>query len=297
MHLKERKMTTATVSSEKSKAQTNIPKYEFKKLNLEEIAPHQKRLRKNYNCKYFKGAVAEKGVLQPIIVQRKENNGNGNRKYVVIDGMRRCLAARKVGEKEIMALIAPPDMNLLETAVLLNMQRDDLRPIEAAEALQALLDNYNKNSKNNGGKIYNQGHLAKFIGKPRTTINELLSLNDLPDEIKDECRGSDDYSKSYLLEIRKKLEKVRKISAKSKIWEKEKKKRDTSKNGPKSRKTISNFDKGVKFSSPTNDVCLTIQRKKNETGMINKESLEAVFNDVIETFGMHYKIVFEPIKE
>ncbi len=131
-------------------------------------------------------SIREKGVLQPILV-RKEPAGEG---FVIIAGERRWRAAKAVGLKEIPALMRDAQ-DALEVALIENVQRENLKPLEEAEALMRLKQ----------ARGFTDQALAKIIGKSRTSVTELLTLNQLPNSIKDQCRTSDLWTRSQLLQL------------------------------------------------------------------------------------------------
>lgn len=144
--------------------------------------------------KYFDDAAHEElaasirsvGVLQAITV-RKDPAGTG---YIIISGERRWRAAKAAGLSKIPALVHD-DQNALEIALVENVQRENLNPIELAESLLKLRE----------ARAFSDSDLARVIGKSRPSVNELLSLNHLPESVREECRTSDKYSKSQLLEV------------------------------------------------------------------------------------------------
>jgi len=131
-------------------------------------------------------SVKEKGVLQPILV-RKDPAGNG---FILIAGERRWRAAKAGGLKQIPALMRHAD-DAAEVALIENVQRQNLNPIEEAEALARL----------KAAKSFTDQQLARIIGKSRASVTEILTLNQLPDAIKAECRTSDTWTKSQLLTL------------------------------------------------------------------------------------------------
>lgn len=144
--------------------------------------------------KYFSDAslddltasIREKGVLQPILI-RKEPAGGG---FIIIAGERRWRAAKAIGLKEIPALVRDAQ-DALEVALIENVQRENLKPLEEAEALMRLKQ----------ARGFTDQALAKIIGKSRTSVTELLTLNELPESIKDQCRTSDIWTRSQLLQL------------------------------------------------------------------------------------------------
>ena len=128
-------------------------------------------------------SVKRNGVLAPLII-RKE----GDIIYLVA-GERRLKAGLMAGLKEVPAIITTQDP--AEIALIENLQREDLNPIEEAEGYQRLME-----SKN-----YTQNEVAERINKSRVTINEALILTNLPEEIKNKCRQTSTYSKRVLVEV------------------------------------------------------------------------------------------------
>lgn len=129
-------------------------------------------------------SVKERGVLQPILTRR-----NGDR-YIIIAGERRVRAATAAGLTKIPALVRQDD-DPEELALIENLQREDLNPIEEAEALLRLKQRHH----------YTDEALAKVIGKSRKSINDSLALTRLPDAIKDQWRTSAKVQKSLLLQL------------------------------------------------------------------------------------------------
>ena len=131
-------------------------------------------------------SVAEKGVIEPLIVRTR-----GDR-FQIIAGERRYQAAVQVGLRELPVVIRDVDDNeVIELALVENIQRKDLTAFEEAEALSHLAQ---KSS-------YTHEALARKLGKSRTSITESLALNVMPEEIKNLCRLADISSKSLLLQI------------------------------------------------------------------------------------------------
>jgi ParB family chromosome partitioning protein len=130
--------------------------------------------------------VKEKGVLQPVLV-RPDPDG---KHFMLIAGERRWRAAKAAGVAEIPALIRTEE-DSLEVAIIENLQRENLHPLEEAEALLRLKTI----------KEYTDQELAHVIGKSRKAVNESLLLTQLPESIKAEWRTSATASKSQLLQV------------------------------------------------------------------------------------------------
>jgi ParB family chromosome partitioning protein len=131
-------------------------------------------------------SIAEKGIIEPIIVRQR-----GSR-FQIVAGERRYQAAVQVGLRDIPIVIRDvDDHEVIEIALIENIQRKDLTPFEESEALQSL-----------GTRCgYTHEDMARKLGKSRTSITESLSLNNMPDEVKNLCRLADIASKSLLLEV------------------------------------------------------------------------------------------------
>jgi len=116
-------------------------------------------------------SIKERGVIQPIVVRRSEDQDD---KFEIIAGERRWLAAQNAGLHEVPAVeVEANDLKSLEFAIVENVQRQDLNPIEEAQSYQKLIEKFN----------YDQEKVAKFIGKSRTHIANCLRLLSLPKDI------------------------------------------------------------------------------------------------------------------
>jgi ParB family chromosome partitioning protein len=116
-------------------------------------------------------SIKERGIIQPIVVRRSEDQDD---KFEIIVGERRWLAAQNAGLHEIPVVeVEANDLKSLEFAIVENVQRQDLNPIEEAQSYQKLIEKFN----------YDQEKVAKFIGKSRTHIANCLRLLSLPKDI------------------------------------------------------------------------------------------------------------------
>jgi len=131
-------------------------------------------------------SIAEKGVIEPLVLRVR-----GDR-YQIIAGERRYQAAVQVGLKELPGVIRDADdAEIMEIALVENLQRKDLTPFEESEAMHVLAQKCG----------YTHEMLARKLGKSRTAVTESLSLQAMPDEIKNLCRLADISSKSLLLQV------------------------------------------------------------------------------------------------
>ena len=131
-------------------------------------------------------SIAEKGIIEPIVVRQR------GARFQIVAGERRYQAAVQVGLREMPIVIREVDDNeIIEIALIENIQRKDLTPFEESEALHRWPTRCG----------YTHEDMARRLGKSRTSITESLSLNDMPDEVKNLCRLADIHSKSLLLQI------------------------------------------------------------------------------------------------
>jgi len=145
-------------------------------LSLTEIIPNKYQPRKNFdeeNLNDLVNSIKERGVIQPIIVRKSNTN---NSQYEIIAGERRWLAAQRAGLHEIPVVVTnADDLKSLEFAIVENVQRHDLNPLEEAQGYKRLIDEFS----------YDQDKVSKFIGKSRSYISNSLRLLNLPKEVLD----------------------------------------------------------------------------------------------------------------
>ncbi|MGE3956339.1 MAG: ParB/RepB/Spo0J family partition protein [Vicinamibacterales bacterium] len=131
-------------------------------------------------------SIAEKGVIEPIVVRQR-----GDR-FQIVAGERRYQASVQAGLRELPVVIREADdAEVLELALIENLQRKDLTAFEEAEALHGLAEKCG----------YTHEDLARRLGKSRSSVTESLSLCQMPEEIRNLCRLADISSKSLLLQV------------------------------------------------------------------------------------------------
>ena len=144
------------------------------KVSISSIVRNKFQPRKNINKEQLEeltNSIKERGIIQPIIVRRQLGTSD---KYEIIAGERRWQAAQNAGLHEVPVVeIQADDLKSLEFAIVENVQRDDLNPIEEANGYKKLIDEFN----------YDQYKVSKFIGKSRTHITNFLRLLTLPNEV------------------------------------------------------------------------------------------------------------------
>ena len=148
-------------------------------LKLNDISPNEDQPRKTFNdekIEQLTASIAESGVIQPIIVTKKKGG------YRIVAGERRWRAARLAGLTVIPAIVRDlTDSETLEQALIENIVREDLNPIEEAFAMQSLLKSHK----------LTQDKLAKELGKPRATIANTLRLINLDESIQEFIKHGD----------------------------------------------------------------------------------------------------------
>ncbi|MEO0292693.1 MAG: ParB/RepB/Spo0J family partition protein [candidate division WOR-3 bacterium] len=151
-----------------------IPKIEEDKVPIDQIIHSPLQPRKKINDEELEGLVAsikQNGILQPVLLRRLEDG-----KYELVYGHRRFEAAKRAGLKEIPAVFRKlSDREVLELAIIENIQREDLTPLEEAWAYYRLNVEFN----------LTQEEIAERVGKARTTITNKMRLLSLPEEVKE----------------------------------------------------------------------------------------------------------------
>ena len=144
------------------------------KISISSIVPNKFQPRKKFekeSLEELSNSIRERGIIQPLIVRKSEDKEN---KYELIAGERRLQASQNAGLHEVPVVILKADnLKSLEFAIVENVQRKDLNPIEEAEGYQRLINEFH----------YDQEKVAKFIGKSRAHISNCLRLLSLPKKI------------------------------------------------------------------------------------------------------------------
>jgi ParB family chromosome partitioning protein len=131
-------------------------------------------------------SISEKGIIEPLIVRQR-----GDR-FQIIAGERRYQAAVQAGVRDVPVVVREvDDAEVIELALIENLQRKDLTPFEEAEAMQGLAERCG----------YTHEDLARRLGKSRTAVTESLALMAMPPEVRTLCRLADISSKSLLLQV------------------------------------------------------------------------------------------------
>ena len=143
------------------------------KLSIGDLFPNKFQPRKIFDeesLNDLQKSIKERGIIQPIIVRKS----NENSKYEIIAGERRWLAAQKAGLHEVPVVVTEADdLKSLEFAIVENVQRNDLNPLEEAQGYQRLIKDFS----------YDQEKVSKFIGKSRSYITNCLRILTLPSDV------------------------------------------------------------------------------------------------------------------
>ena len=144
------------------------------KISISSIIRNKFQPRKNFDKEKMEeltNSIKERGIIQPIIVRKSSDQSD---KFEIIAGERRWQAAQSAGLHEIPVVeIEADNLKSLEFAIVENVQRRDLNPIEEAQGYKKLIDDFN----------YDQEKVSKFIGKSRVHVTNCLRLLTLPDEV------------------------------------------------------------------------------------------------------------------
>jgi len=154
---------------------------------VEDIEPNPRQPRQSLgDLSELTASVREKGVLEPLLVRKVAG------RFQIIAGERRYRAAVEAGLVEVPCVVhEASDAEMMELALVENLQRKDLTAFEEADGLDVLAEKYG----------YTHEMMAEKLGKSRSSITEALSLTEMPESVRQLCRLADIHSKSTLLQI------------------------------------------------------------------------------------------------
>ena len=143
-------------------------------VSISDLVPNKYQPRKFFdetNLEDLTNSIKERGMIQPIIVRKSNENIS---KFEIIAGERRWLAAQRAGLHNVPVVVTEADdLKSLEFAIVENVQRHDLNPLEEAQGYKRLIDDFS----------YDQEKVSKFIGKSRSHITNSLRLLTLPEQV------------------------------------------------------------------------------------------------------------------
>jgi ParB family transcriptional regulator, chromosome partitioning protein len=154
---------------------------------IEDIAPNPRQPRQDIgDLTELVASIRENGILEPVLVRP------ANGRFQIIAGERRYRAALEVGIVDLPCIVREAtDAEVMELALVENLQRKDLSPFEEADGLKALAGTFG----------YTHEKMAQKLGKSRTSITETLALAVMPEDVRDLCRRADIQAKSLLLQV------------------------------------------------------------------------------------------------
>ena len=224
-------------------------------INISQIQPNPKQPRKNFKeseLNQLATSIKNQGLIQPIIVRPTNNN-----QFEIIAGERRWRASQLAGLHEIGCVVRQiNDNDILETALIENIQREDLNAIEEAEGYAIL------NSKHG----LSHDEIANSIGKKRVTISNALRLLKLPPEIRKSIRDGKISAGHGRAILQKKT-----ISAMQKFWKKI-------------------IDESLSVRAAESHAKPSPKTKKIKKLKIQKGSIKAIENQLVEIFGTKVKL-------
>jgi len=176
---------SAKIRPEMFGASADLPR--ISELDIEKIEPNPDQPRKYFDeesLKELAASIESRGLLQPILVRVGEGDT-----YIVVAGERRYRAHKLLNRATIAAIITSGDSD--ELALIENMQRENLTPVEEAEGIKRLIEKHG----------YHHEDAARIVGKARNTVTSLLKILSLPEDILEECKASNIATKTFLIEL------------------------------------------------------------------------------------------------
>ena len=176
-----------------------------KMIPLDRIRPNPNQPRKELGDLHdLTLSIREKGVLEPLLVRFDPEDDM----YTIISGERRFHASKAAGLMEVPCIEKDADSaEMLELALVENLQRKDLNPFEEAEGLHQLAEQFD----------YTHEEIARRIGKSRATVSETLALRAIPPAVRQKCEGMGILSKSLLVEIARQPNEKKMLEAAEKL--------------------------------------------------------------------------------
>jgi len=182
----------AHVTSERGNIVESITSTQTLTVPCDAIDPNPRQPRQNFgdeSLRLLSVSVRENGIIQPLIVVLRPSSNEEGPRYQLIAGERRLRAAQLAGIKVVPVIVKSANpQQMLEMALIENLQREDLNPIEAAHAYQMLVEEYN----------LTQEEVARRVGKDRSTISNHLGILRLPQEVQDKLAlGYDSFTAGH----------------------------------------------------------------------------------------------------
>ena len=170
---------------------------EYYYIKIDNILPYKKQCRKQYKDEELASlaeTIKDYGVMQPLTVIKSSQSGF----YEVVSGERRLRASKIAGLEKVPCIILKEDNNAPEVAIIENIHRSDLHPIELAEAYNVVLDHGKEK-----GEFQSLASLSKKIGVSKSHFSEILSYNKLPEQIKEKLLIQNKKGRAFLRRLSK----------------------------------------------------------------------------------------------
>lgn len=241
-------------------------------ISIDKIDPSPQQARSELgNIQELESSIREKGILEPILVRRKNN------RFEIIAGERRYVASKNIGLKEVPCIeMNVSDNEAMELALVENMQRKDLDVFEEAEGLKALADTYG----------YNHEQIAKKIGKARSTITEIINISKIPKDLRNLCAEFNIKSRGTLIEIAKQKNKDDMYRLITHVKQRELKREDTRDLSKQLKGTITKPEKYVYNYQKKDKTCrVKIEFKKSK---VTKEEIISLLEEMIKKLKVRY---------
>ena len=213
-------------------------------------------------------SIREKGILEPLLVRPR---GQG---YEVVAGERRYRAAIEVGLDEVPCIVREAtDAEVMELALIENLQRKDLSALEEADGLAVLRDTFR----------YTHEEMAQRLGKSRSSLTEALSLASIPGVVREACRRADISSKSLLLQVVRRADTEKMLALVDQLASGSKTRDEARRlaKAPARRRPGRPKNFVFKFQPPSSPVRLSLQFKKADASKQDViEALETILTDL-----------------
>jgi len=241
-------------------------------LSIDKIDPSPQQARSELgNIQELESSIKEKGILEPILVRRKNN------RFEIIAGERRYVASKNIGLEEIPCIeMNVSDNEAMELALVENMQRKDLDVFEESDGLKALADTYG----------YNHEQISKKIGKARSTITEIINISKIPKDLRNLCAEFNIKSRGTLIEIAKQKNKDDMYRLITHVKQRELKREDTRDLSKQLKGRVKKPEKYVYNYQKKDKTCrVKIEFKKSN---VTKEEIISLLEEMIKKLKVRY---------
>ncbi len=241
-------------------------------LSIKKLDPSPQQARSELgNIRELESSIREKGILEPILVRRKDN------RFEIIAGERRYKAAKNIGLEEVPCIeMNVSDNEAMELALVENMQRKDLDVFEESDGIKALAETYG----------YNHEQISKKIGKARSTITEIINISKIPKDLRDLCVEFSIKSRGTLIEIAKQKNRDDMYKLITQVKQRELKREDTRDLSKQIKGKVKKPEKYVYNYQKKDRSCrVKIEFKKTK---VTKEEIISLLEEMIKKLKVRY---------